>query len=188
MLIFVINIERIFTEIVYRYSTRISVMFRHRTWSTLAQITDWRPTVSSHYLKLCWLIISDHHLRATWQEIPHPSITQIMLNIIDFNFYSSLTEAKELCPRTCLSMIPSAGTQLRSHLPIGKTRGCPWISSHKVARSTSPIARTLPQPPIHHTAIKASPGYHLLPMAVITFFLLYLMWPSTSRQEFDWNQ
>ena len=40
------------------------VIWRHRTWSTLVQIMSWCHQPPSHYLFICWLIISSHDLVA----------------------------------------------------------------------------------------------------------------------------
>ena len=60
-------------------------IWQQRSWSTLAQVMAWCLMTPSHYLNKCWLTISkvqcDSHLSAISQEIPHPSIAKISLNI-----------------------------------------------------------------------------------------------------------
>ena len=69
-------------------------IWRQRSGSTLAQVMACCLTAPSHYLNQCWLIISkvsDIHLRASSQEIPQPSIIEIIWEIKGLLLYEYST-------------------------------------------------------------------------------------------------
>ena len=81
-------------------------IWRHRSWSTLAQVTACCLMAPSHYLdkkKITWTNVelssvrsSGIHLSAILQEMPQPSVTEISLKIIYLKFHSNLPGASEL--------------------------------------------------------------------------------------------
>ena len=66
------------------------VTWWQRTESTLAQVMPCCLTAPSHYLNICWLIISDIHMRAISQKMPQPSITKISSKITCLKFHSNI--------------------------------------------------------------------------------------------------
>ena len=70
---------------------------RHRCRSVLVQVMACCLTAPSHYLKQSWLISSkaQWHSSAFSHVIPHPSITQISLKIIQLKFHTNLQGANE---------------------------------------------------------------------------------------------
>ena len=71
-------------------------IWQQRSGSTLAHAVAWCLTSSSHYMKQCWLIISEIHIRAILQEMPQPSIPKICLKITYVEFHSNFPDANEL--------------------------------------------------------------------------------------------
>ena len=73
-------------------------IWRHKSGSTLAQVMTCCLTAPSHYLNQCWLIISkvEWHLMASSQEMPQPSITEIICKIKYLNFHSNFPGTNEL--------------------------------------------------------------------------------------------
>ena len=105
--------------------------------STLAQVMAWCHQATSHYLSQCWLRFvipngiwrhqaitwtnvdlssvrsSDIHLRASSQEIPQPSITEIIRKIKYLKFHSNFPGANELIHKMSLKILLS---KLQPHL------------------------------------------------------------------------
>ena len=79
-------------------------IWRHRSWSTLAQVMACCLTAPSHYLNQCWLIVksSDIHIRAISQEMSQLSVTTTRLKITYIKFHSNFPGTNEIIYRlTC---------------------------------------------------------------------------------------
>ena len=75
-------------------------IWRHRSWSTLAQVMACCLTAPSHYLNQCRLIISKvqcNSLRAIWQDItPATNLTEFTVKISYLRFISIIPGTNEL--------------------------------------------------------------------------------------------
>ena len=83
-----------------------------RSWSTLVQVMACCLTAPSHYLNQCWLIISKvrwHSSKGKFirQEIPQPSITEIIWKIKYLKFHSNFPGANELPNKAFTISYPS---------------------------------------------------------------------------------
>ena len=112
-----------------------------RSGSTLAQAMACCLRAPNHYLNnvdLSSVRSSDIHLRAGSQEIPQPSITEIICKIKYLKFHSNFPGANEL--NGCSPRLPA--TWLKPHQPVtiyrGESQGDNY--SHESYRKTSNIS------------------------------------------------
>ena len=105
---------QLFAMILFKSMWSNSVLWQHKTESTLAEIMARFLAVPSHYLNWYWLIssakASDVHLRIISLEIPEPSITKtawdlLTPNCIQIKFpfvrqtHRLLVDSSRKCPR-----------------------------------------------------------------------------------------
>ena len=74
----------------------IGAIWRHRSWSALAQVIAWCLTAPSHSLNLCWLSISEVLWHSpTWQQF-HKKCTSTQSATCVRRFLTHLLEGNEL--------------------------------------------------------------------------------------------